>query len=171
MSLMVAAHRLTGDSDYLERAGRMALRGMAVTESNAMWHQCDSSGRYGFKYPTEVMYHSMLAGVDYATRGGLPGIGLAYETSGRPGLPDGVAVRTWEPSPDALEMEAVNGGDSPVEWTVSASGTGGRLVSLERVGEGGELGGEPGSWRVTLSPGTSIRLSGRWADRRLVPVG
>ena len=64
ISLMVAVHRISGDAGYLERACRMAIRGLAVTEANTQWHQCDSSGRYGFKYPADVVYHAILAGVD-----------------------------------------------------------------------------------------------------------
>ena len=165
IALLVAAHRIAGDAQALDRACAMAIRGMAVTEAETRWHQCDGRLRYGFKYLVETLYHPILAGVDYATRGGLPMIGLAYETDGRPGLPDAVAVRTWEPSPDALMLEAVNGGDAPAAWRISGEGSGGSLVDLA-MGEGdGAVEREGEGWRVTLPPGGQIRLQGRWEGR------
>ena len=82
ISLLVAAHRITGDSRLLERATAMALRGIAVTDSNRVWHHCDSSGRYGFHYLVDAVYHPLLAAADYATRGGLPiRIARCYQVS------------------------------------------------------------------------------------------
>ena len=92
-------------------------------------------------------------------------IGLAYETDGRPGLPDALAVRTWEPSPDALMLEAVNGGDVPAVWRISGEGSGGRPADLA-MGEGdGAVEREGEGWRVTLPPGSRLRLEGRWEGR------
>jgi hypothetical protein len=168
ISLMVAVHRISGDAGYLERACRMAIRGLAVTEANTQWHQCDSSGRYGFKYPADVVYHAILAGVDYATRGGLPMIGLNYATPERPGLPAGVAVRTWEPDPTSLCLEAVNGGAAPVVWRISDTGTGGRLTALAQGN--GSLAPEGEGWQVTLPPGGRVQLQGKWVDRGAISV-
>ena len=171
MSLLVAAHRMTGDARYLERACEMSIRGVAVTEANSRWHQCDSSGRYGFKYPADAAYNAMLAGVDYATRGGLPMVGLAYRTGDRAGMPDGVAVRTWEPTPDQLMMEAVNGGSSEAVWQVSADGSGGRLRDLTAEGAGTATRQGDG-WEVRLPAGGQVRLQGAWEERaRVSPAG
>ena len=70
ISLLVATHRITGDSRLLERATAMALRGIAVTDSNRVWHHCDSSGRYGFHYLVDAVYHPVLAaaGLRHARR-------------------------------------------------------------------------------------------------------
>ena len=167
MSLMVAAHRLTGDARYLERACEMSIRGMAVTEAIARWHQCDSTGRYGFRYPADAVYNAMLAGVDYATRGGLPMVGLAYRTDDRPGLPDGVAVRTWEPTPDQLMLEAVNSGLAEAVWQIAPDGSGGRLRDLTVEGPGTATHQGDG-WEVRVPAGEQVRLQGTWEERTRV---
>ena len=160
ISLLVAAHRITGDSRLLERATAMALRGIAVTDSNRVWHHCDSSGRYGFHYLVDAVYHPLLAAVDYATRGGLPIVGLAYQTGGRPGLPNGVAVRSWEPSPDRLILEAVNGADTAVTWRLSPES--GRAVrDLAALEAPGTLARDGSEWTVSLPPRGTLRLAGR----------
>lgn len=160
ISLMVVAHRITGESDYLTRACEMAVRGIAVTEANTHWHQCDSSGRYGFKYPTDVVYHAMVAGVDYATRGGLPLVGLSFETEGRPGLPNGCAFRSWESEPGNLQAEAVNKTEEEISWLILPKGEGRSPSDLVKEGEDGHLEiGEDG-WRVSLPGGGSLSLKG-----------
>ena len=160
ISLMVAAHRITGKSDYLTRACEMAVRGITVTEANTHWHQCDSSGRYGFKYPTDVIYHAIVAGVDYATRGGLPLVGLSFETDGRPGLPAGCAFRSWEQEPGRLDAEAVNTSGSDVAWRISRAGEGRQLSDLNIVDGNGELESDDEGWTVSLPVDATLRLSG-----------
>jgi hypothetical protein len=159
----VEAHRLTGEATYLERACLMAIRGMAVTESKRMWHQCDARGRYGFRDILPGVYHPILAGVDYSTRGGLPRVGFGYETDGRPGIPEGLAVRSWEPAPGEVHLEAYNSAAEPAALQLSADGSRGGLEDLQRAGGEGHLEREGDGWRVTLPAGGCLTLRARWA--------
>lgn len=167
MSLLVAAHRLTGNARYLERACEMSIRGMAVTEANTRWHQCDSTLRYGFKYPADTVYNAILAGIDYATRGGLPMVGLTYRTGDRPGLPEGVAVRTWEPTPNQVMLEAINYGSAEAVWQISGNGSGGRLRDLVATGSGTVVPQGDG-WQVKLPVGETMKLQGALEGRNRI---
>ena len=164
VAILMEAHRLTGDEAYLERACAMAIRGMAVTEGNRMWHQCDARGRYGFRDMVPDVYHPILAGVDYATRGGLPLVGLSCETDGRLGLPEGAAVRSWEPVPGELHLEAVNSAPAPAVLRLSAEGSRGGLEDAQKSRGEGELEAEEQGWRATLPAGGCLTLRARWTE-------
>lgn len=170
LALMSAAHRISGEPSFLERACRMSLWGFAAVEANRIWHQCDGRTRYGFRSLTDSPYDALLAGADYGTRGGLPLIGLEHASpdgSGRPGLPPTVALRCWEPTPDRLSIEAVNTGAAAVRWTVRGQGSGGRLQGLTMVAQTGAASLAPAGdgWLVGLPAGGSVRLDGILASR------
>ncbi len=167
-ALMAAAHRISGEPSFLERSCRMALWGMAATEPNRTWHQCGASTRYGFRSLIDAPYDALLAGVDYATRGGLPLIGLAHADPADPaksGLAPGVALRCWESKPGSLSIEAVNTGDSAACWKMSSHGSGGRLEAMTvHTGDGAAAPGRDG-WLVSLPARGRLRLEARWAGR------
>jgi len=170
---MAAAHRISGNPSFLERSCRMALWGMAATEENRIWHQCDARTRYGFRSMVDAPYDTLLAGADYATRGGLPMIGLEHGSSGpsaRTGLPPTVALRCWEPTPASISIEAVNRGDSAVSWRLSSQGSNGRLhdLAMSAARTGGTLTPVGDGWLVSLAAGGHARLDGIWAGRGLL---
>lgn len=168
VALMAAAHRISGEPSFLERSCRMALWGMAATEPNRIWHQCGASTRYGFRSMIDAPYDALLAGVDYATRGGLPFIGLAHTRAGglgRSGLPTDVALRCWESTPASLSIEAVNTGDSAACWRISSEGSGGGLEMVTVHGGDGAVAPDHDGWAVSLPARGRLRLEARWGRR------
>jgi hypothetical protein len=167
MALMTAAHRISGEPSFLERSCRMSLWGMAATEANRIWHQCGASTRYGFRSMIDAPYDALLAGVDYATRGGLPMIGLEHGSPELPGLPPTVALRCWEATPCSLSIEAINTGDTTVSWRFCSQGSGGHLRGLEMTVKlpGAAITPEGDGWRVSLPAGRRVRLDGTWVGR------
>lgn len=168
VALMAAAHRICGEPSFLERSCRMALWGMAATEANRIWHQCGASTRYGFRSMIDAPYDTLLAGVDYATRGGLPLIGLAHAGAAdlkKAGLPVDVALRCWEPTPGSLSIEAFNSGDSPARWRMTSHGSGGGLVAMTARGGDGAAAPDREGWVVSLPGRGRLQLEARLTGR------
>jgi hypothetical protein len=176
VALMAAAHRISGNPSFLERSCRMSLWGMAATEENRIWHQCDGRTRYGFRSVVDAPYDALLAGADYAARGGLPLIGLEHGSPGpsaRTGLPPTVALRCWEPTPTSISIEAVNTGGTAASWRLSSEGSGGSLqdlvLSVARADRtAGTLTRAGDGWLVSLAAGGHLSLDGTWAGRGLL---
>jgi hypothetical protein len=115
----------------------------------------------------DAPYDALLDGIDYATRGGLPMIGLEHGSSELPGLPPMVALRCWEPTPGSLSIEAINTGDTAVSWLLCSQGSGGHLqgLAMPTSQPGAALAPEGDGWRVSLPAGGRVRLDGAWAER------
>ena len=169
IDLMVAAHRATGEAAFLGRAIAMTLRGLAATEPNREWHQCSGRGRYGFKYLVESLYHPILAAADYGARGGIPVVGLAWETNGRPGLPRSVAVRSWQEQNGTISVEVRNQSGTDETWRLRNVY---RDVSVLELGvtEGrAETTRDGEGWAIKL-PGSGAAKLGCKLDRPKYPI-
>jgi hypothetical protein len=144
--LMAAAHFLSGDKRYLERAYRMALRYHAAVEHDDHFHQCNATARQGSKYQLDLLYSAMLGGVDWATRGNLPVTLLRHTTGGETGLPEGISFRVWRAAPGRYSWEAFNTGNTAASWELRRAADGSLVEAVTLApgqGKTGECAAEP----------------------------
>jgi len=117
-NLFVLAHYLDGDEKWLKRAYDMALRHIAMSEHEDMFHQCEQNVRQGSKVAMELLYSVMLGDSTFATRGEMPDPVFRYETDGVEGLNDKIALRIWYKGEKEYHFEAKNLSDENVKVCV-----------------------------------------------------
>ena len=120
-NVLVAAHYFDGDSKWLARAYKMALRVWATSEHIDDYHQCAWSGkRQGTKFLMEMLYQPMLGDVDWGTRGNIPKLLFRHVTNGEMTLPTGVAFRSYMISQNEFAFEAVNTSGAKADWSIAS---------------------------------------------------
>ena len=120
--LMIAAHYYDHNPDWLVRAYETGFRTYAVHEHDDLFSQC-GGGRQGSKFSMELLYHPLLGGADWGTRGNIPVLKIEHRTSQDLGLPKDVAFRTWRIDDTTDGFEAVNMSERPVSWHVKGAST------------------------------------------------
>jgi hypothetical protein len=116
-NVLVAAHYFDGDTGWLARAYRMAIRMWANCEHIDDYHQCAWTGkRQGSKFLMEMLYQPLLGDVEWGTRGNIPMTLLRHVTDGKNQLPEGVSFRVWHRDSGIYAWEAVNTGGKVAAW-------------------------------------------------------
>ncbi len=133
-NVLVAAHHYDGAPAWLERAYGMALRTAAVVEPEDEYHQCNwARTRQGTKFLMELLYLPLLGGGEWGTRGNILLRRLQHSSGdGTPGLPAGVAFRSWRVDGETDAFEAVHTGQRPIAWEIRSAGE--DPLRVERTG-------------------------------------